>query len=329
MVNTRSAKESKTRISAEEGRTVPAIEIDLETPDQSVDEVERKPRESTPMPNVEEQEKKTIEFSPIDIVDATTSNTPETIKDDSQTKRTLFTERIAMMVGMKPRAKEETAPTTEKGKTFGTVSAITTEENRDDDQVELVATASHEATVSNGATANQEKTTLLELGDLMAKLEQIDNKLKCSEEDRQLLKKEIRYNKSESLDHCFNLAKATEERLLQFSDKVEATDKEREKNIKKAMQEMKQRYDTVNSKLGSLETRIDTMSRDQAESSCAIQSKLDAILRNSTSQDKPLTDRTQGNRFDFVEPQQNKRESTPLPLPRGAASIGPGGPRQF
>ena len=64
-------------------------------------------------------------------------------------------------------------------------------------------------------------------------------------------------------------------------DKVEATDQDREKNIKKDLQEMKQRYDTVNSKLGNLETRMDTMSRDQAESSCAIQSKLDAILRNS------------------------------------------------
>ena len=41
MINTRSAKENKTRVSADEGRTVPAIEIDLETPDQSVDEVER------------------------------------------------------------------------------------------------------------------------------------------------------------------------------------------------------------------------------------------------------------------------------------------------
>ena len=92
---------------------------------------------------------------------------------------------------------------------------------------------------------------------------------------------------------------------------------------------MKQRYDTVNSKLGSLETRIDAMSRDQAESSCAIQSKLDAILRNSTSQDKLVTDRTQGNSVDFVEPQQNKRESTPLPLPRGAASIAPGGGGQY
>ena len=151
----------------------------------------------------------------------------------------------------------------------------------------------------------------------MAKLVQIDKQLKCSEEDRQLLKKEIRYNKHESLDHCFNLAKATEERLQQMSDKLEATDKVREKNIKKDMQEMKQRFDAVNSKLGSLETRMDTMSRDQAESSCAIQAKLDAILRNSTSQDKPVTNRTQGNRDDFVEPQRKKRESTPLPLPRG------------
>ena len=37
IVNTRSAKENKTRGSAEEGRTEPAIEKDLETPDQSVD----------------------------------------------------------------------------------------------------------------------------------------------------------------------------------------------------------------------------------------------------------------------------------------------------
>ena len=56
------------------------------------------------------------------------------------------------------------------------------------------------------------------------------------------------------------------------------------------MQEMKQQYETVNSKLGSLETKIDTMSRNQAENSCAIQSKLDALLRHSTSQDKLVTD---------------------------------------
>ena len=90
MVNTRSVKEHKMKESAVEGPTVPAIEINLETPDQSVDEVEKKTMESTPMPNAEEQEKKTIEFSPIDIVEDTTDNTPETIKEDSQTKRTSF-----------------------------------------------------------------------------------------------------------------------------------------------------------------------------------------------------------------------------------------------
>ena len=74
---------------------------------------------------------------------------------------------------------------------------------------------------------------------------------------------------------------------------------------------------------------MDTMSRDQVENSCAIQAKLDAILRNSVSQDKPVTDRAQGNRVDFVEPQRNKRESTPLPLPRDAASIGPSGQGQL
>ena len=59
--------------------------------------MERETTESTPMPKVEEQEKKTMEFSPIDIVDDTTSNTPETIKDDSHAERTSFTERLAMM----------------------------------------------------------------------------------------------------------------------------------------------------------------------------------------------------------------------------------------
>ena len=88
-----------------------------------------------------------------------------------------------------------------------------------------------------------------------------------------------------------------------MSDKVEATDKEREKHIKKDMEEMKKRYDTVNEKLWNLETRMDTMSKDQAESSCAIQSKLDALLRNSIAQDKLVADKPQGTRVDFVEPQ--------------------------
>ena len=143
-VNTRSVKEHKMKESDVEGPTVPAIEIDLETPDQSVDKVERKTTESTPMPNREEKEKKTIEFSPIDIVEDTTGNTPETIKDDSQTKRTSFTERIAAMVGMKPKEKEEVVPTTEKSKTFGTVSVITREAKQDDEQIKRRATANHE-----------------------------------------------------------------------------------------------------------------------------------------------------------------------------------------
>ena len=204
------------------------------------------------------------------------------------------------MVGMKPEEKEEVLPTTEKGKTFGTVSAITTEANQDEEQI------------THGATANQEKTTSLELGDLMAKLEQIDKTLKHSEEDRQELKREVRHNKNEYLDNHFVLASAMEEKLHQMSDKEEATDKEREKHIKKDMEEMKKRYDIVNEKMGSLETRMDTMGKDQAEISCAIQSKLDALLRNSIAQDKLVVEKPSGTRVDFVEPQRKKRESTPL-----------------
>ena len=157
----------------------------------------------------------------------------------------------------------------------------------------------------------------------MTKLKQIDKKLKYSEEDRDLIRKELKYNKHEYLDIYFNLAKATDERLQQMPDKVDATNEERDKNIKKDMQQLKNRYDDVNSQLGSLEKRMDTMNRNQAESSCAIQAKLDAILRNSTSQERPAADRTQGTRVDFVEPQRNKRQSTPLPLNRDAVSIAP------
>ena len=98
-----------------------------------------------------------------------------------------------------------------------------------------------------------------------------------------------------------------------MSDKVDTNDEEREKNIKKDLQQMKQRHDAVNSQLGSLETRMDAMSRDQAESSCAIQAKLDAILRNSTSQDRPAAERTQGNKVDFVEPQTAINTATITP----------------
>ena len=228
IVKTKSLKELRAKEKAMEGPTVPARETDLETLDQSIDGVERKTTESTPMPNAEEQEKKTIEFSPkapIDNVDETTNNMPKTIKYDSQTKRTSFTERIAAIVGMKSKEKEE------KGKMFGTFCAITTEAKQDEEQV------------TYGATANKEKTTSLELGHLMAKLEQIDKKLKNSNEERQELKREVRHNKNENLDNFFVLARATEEKLQQMSDKVEATDKEREKHIKKDMEELKKRYD--------------------------------------------------------------------------------------
>ena len=145
MVNTSSTKENKTKEGAEGKQTEPAIEIDLETPDQSVAEVEKKTTESTPMPNAEEQNQKSIEFSPIDTVEDTTgnSNTPETVKDESQVKRTSFTERIAMMVGMKSRDIVTGEPKAEKGKTFGTVSTITTEANQDDDQVKQGAAANN------------------------------------------------------------------------------------------------------------------------------------------------------------------------------------------
>ena len=87
MVNTRSIKKQKAKEKVTEEPTVPARETNIETPDQRMDGAERKTNESTPMPNAEEPEKKTIEFSPIGNLDETTNNIPETIKDDSQTKR--------------------------------------------------------------------------------------------------------------------------------------------------------------------------------------------------------------------------------------------------
>ena len=319
MVNTRSTTENKAKEGTEGERVEPTIKIDLETSDQSVDEVGKKTTESTPMPNAEEPNPKPMEFSPIDNVEDTTGNTPETVKDESQ-KRTSFTERLAMMVGMRSKdaAVEETK--TEKGKTFGTVSTRTTDTDQNEDQF-------RPGTATNNSTTTDHGTATLELGDLMAKLDQIDEKLKHSEVDRNLIRKEMRNNKHEYLDNYFHLARTTEEKLQQMSDKVETTDGERDKNIRKDMLEMKQRYDAVNSQLGSLETRMDTMSRDQAESSSAIQTKLDAILRNSTPPYRPAAERTQGNRVDLVEPRRNKRQSTPLPATREAAITAPVGAR--
>ena len=63
------------------------------------------------------------------------------------------------------------------------------------------------------------------------------------------------------------------------------------------MEEMKK-----SGKLWNLETRMDTMSMEQAENSGAIQSKLDVLLRNSIAQDKLVAEKPSGTRVDFVEP---------------------------
>ena len=74
------------------------------------------------------------------------------------------------MVGMKLKEKEEVIPATEKSQTFGTVSAKTTEAKQDEEQV------TQEATANQDKQTMESKTTSLELGDLMAKLKQIDKK---------------------------------------------------------------------------------------------------------------------------------------------------------
>ena len=188
--------------------------------------MEKKTTESTPMPNAEEPNPKPMDFSPIYTEEDTTGNTPETVKVDSQAKRTSFTEILAVMVGMKSRDAVAEEPKAERGKTFGTALTKTTDADQSEDQVRPGAAD------NNRATADHEITSL-ELGDLMAKLDQIDKKLKHSEEDREVIKKELRYNKREYLDNYFNLARASEEKIQQMSDKVNATDEEREKNIKK------------------------------------------------------------------------------------------------
>ena len=104
-------------------------------------------------------------------------------------------------------------------------------------EADLKEQARTEEAAENKTTADHETATL-ELGDLMTKLNQIDKKLKYSEEDKDLIRKVLKYNKQEYLDSYFNLAKATDERLQQMSDKVDATNEERDKNIKK-------RYATV------------------------------------------------------------------------------------
>ena len=141
MVSTRSSTENKVREAAKDKQAEPTIEIDLETPDQSVDEVEKKTTESTPMPHMEDQNPKTVEFSPIDALEDTTGNTRETVKDDSQVKKTSFTEKLAMMVGMKSRDNTAEESKTERARTFGTVSTKATEADLKEEQARTEATA--------------------------------------------------------------------------------------------------------------------------------------------------------------------------------------------
>ena len=101
------------------------------------------------------------------------------MKDESQ-KRKSFTERLAMMVGMRSKdaAVEETK--VEKSKTFGTVSTRTTETDQNEGQKKPGPPTDYR-------TTKDHETTTLELSDLMAKLDQIDEKLKHSEEDRNVI----------------------------------------------------------------------------------------------------------------------------------------------
>ena len=75
MVSTRSNMEQKAKEKTMEEQSIPAKETELETPDQSIDGMERRETESTPMLNSEKQEKNIIEISPIGNDDETT-NTP-------------------------------------------------------------------------------------------------------------------------------------------------------------------------------------------------------------------------------------------------------------
>ena len=73
----------------------------------------------------------------------------------------------------------------EKSKTFGTVSTRTTDTDQNEDQKKPGTATDYRTTTDHG-------TATLELSGLMAKLDQIDEKLKHSEEDRNVIRKEMR-----------------------------------------------------------------------------------------------------------------------------------------
>ena len=128
---------------------------------------------------------------------------------------------------------KEVRTATEKSKTVGTVSTKTKKPDQGKEQ-SIEGAAGHQFGPAAGL-----KIPLAELDDLMAKLEQIDKRLKCSQKDRQVLKKEHRHNKNENLDKYFNSARATEVKLQQMANERETTDKEREKHIRKDMEDKK------------------------------------------------------------------------------------------
>ena len=83
-LSTRSNKEQQqikyaTEEKNEKRKSALIAEVDPESPEQSIDDVEKKTMESTPMPNTDERETKTIEFSPMGNGTEITCNTPENI----------------------------------------------------------------------------------------------------------------------------------------------------------------------------------------------------------------------------------------------------------
>ena len=160
-------------------------------------------------------------------------------------------ERIAARLGMRPKDKDKTTTGTGKGKNFQAVG-----------------------------TSADSKGLPVDMKDLMEKLEQIDKNLRYGQEDRQELKREIKNNKKESLDNYFTMPRSTKERLQQIAEKNEKTGKDCEKLIEKGEEVMRKHYESVNGKLWSMAKKMGTMSEERAKSSCAIQSKLNALLRN-------------------------------------------------
>ena len=121
----------------------------------------------------------------------------------------------------------------------------------------------------------------------MLQLEQIDKKFSIGKEDREEKKSEVRYNKNDNLDN-YILARAAEEKLQKMAERVETTDKEREKFIKK---DKGDKTKTVrNRKRQALESGDDNGHNEQRptrEFLCHTV-KLDALLRNSFNQDKAV-----------------------------------------